>query len=72
MRLGRVFIDISYVVDMDNEEMVSSAKESLIEDVMSMVKHNETVDNIQVEEDETLDEDDISGCLLPETEEDES
>jgi hypothetical protein len=33
MRLGRVSFERSYIVDLDNEAMVSSAKEAITEDV---------------------------------------
>lgn len=40
-RLGKVVIDIGYVVDLDNEGMVGDAKDALYEDVMNAVKFNE-------------------------------
>lgn len=42
MRLGKVVIDIGYVVDLDNEEMVDHAKEALLDDIFSAAKYNET------------------------------
>jgi hypothetical protein len=41
MRLGKVVIDIGYVVDLDNEEMVGNATDAMYEDVMNAVKYNE-------------------------------
>ena len=35
MRLGRVTIDLGYVVDMDNLEMVEHAKRCIYDDVMT-------------------------------------
>lgn len=37
MRLGRVEMCISYVVDLDDQNMVDHAKESLMEDVTEAV-----------------------------------
>jgi len=40
MRVGRVFLNIEYFVDLDNEEMVQAAKEMIRDDVTDMVKYN--------------------------------
>jgi len=34
MKLGRVAINVGYVVDLDNQSMVEHAKQSILEDIM--------------------------------------
>lgn len=41
VKLGRVYFNLSYVVDMNNQEMVEQAKETIYEDIMSALKYNE-------------------------------
>ena len=48
MRMGRVTIDMGYVVDLDNQKMVNNAIDCLYEDAMSAVKYNELVAWIKV------------------------
>ena len=50
MRVGRVFLNIEYFVDLDNEEMVQAAKKFIREDVDDMVKYNEYKGYIEREE----------------------
>ena len=64
MRLGRVQISHSYVVDLDNQEMVEHGKEALFEDLMNAVKFDELWSNIQVEKDPEASENDIPEFLL--------
>ena len=69
MRLGKVYINCSYVVDLDNHEMVNDAKMCLYEDLMNAVKYDELMEWIDIEsEDELsknrLSEDDIPSFLL--------
>lgn len=66
MRLGRVCINHSYVVDLDNPDMVQEAKDCLYEDLMNAYKYNEFGDNIDVVEDKTASEEDIPEFLLEE------
>jgi hypothetical protein len=47
MRLGRVCITHSYVVDLDNADMVQAAQDALYEDIMSAVKYDELGVNIK-------------------------
>jgi hypothetical protein len=64
MRLGKITIDLEYVVDLDNEEMVEYAKNCIYEDVMSAMKYNEIQNYIKVgDEDKSLTEDDIPAFL---------
>ena len=45
--MGKVVVDMGYVVDLDDEYMVEHAKSSLFEDVMNAVKFNEIHLNIK-------------------------
>lgn len=64
MRLGRVFINFSYVVDLDDQDMVHHAIESIHEDIMSYVKRDENPDEaVNIEEDPSLSEGDIPEFL---------
>jgi hypothetical protein len=66
MKLGTVKFEVSYVVDLDNEEMVDHAKMAIDTDVRDVVKMNEQFDCITLVEDETLKESDIPVWLLTE------
>jgi len=73
MRLGRVQISHSYVVDLDNKEMVEDGTEALYDDLMNAVKFDELGANIVVLEAPDASESDIPDFLLtgnPEDEED--
>lgn len=67
-RLGRVQVSMSYVVDLDNQDMVDEAKECLVEDLMNMYKYNEEYSNIEVVEDKKAKIGDIPEFLLHEEE----
>ena len=41
MRLGRVEINFGYTVNLDDEEMVEQAKDSLYEDIMDSCENDE-------------------------------
>ena len=64
-RLGRVSFTISYVVDLDNTDMVDEAKQCVFEDVMNAVKYDEVPDCIKIEQDPTANQQDIPEFLLP-------
>lgn len=66
-RLGKVYLNIEYVVDLDNESMVDHAKDAVYEDFMSAYKFDEIHHWIKVKEDKRLKEDDIPEFLLEET-----
>ena len=67
MRLAKVTIDQSYVVDLDDEVMVQEAKNNLYEDLMNAVKYNELFQWIELgNEDPTLKPEDITECLRKE------
>ncbi|GAG14014.1 unnamed protein product, partial [marine sediment metagenome] len=65
MRTGRIVI-YSYVVDLDNEEMVERAKTCAYEDIMNAVKYNEVGNILTVEEATDLDPSDIPEFLKDE------
>lgn len=65
-RMGLVRFELSYAVDLDDKAMVDHAKECLYEDIMSMVKHDETFNGIRVEENPEVSYDDIPEFLLGE------
>ena len=58
---GKVKFCISYVVDLDNQDMVSEAMQCVFEDVMNAVKYDEVAANIKVEPDPTATEHDKIG-----------
>ena len=68
MRLGGVVINIGYVVDLDNEEMVRNAMDTLYEDVMNAYQYNEIGNWITTETMDGLLESDIHDFLLGEIE----
>lgn len=67
MRTGRIVV-YSYVVDLDNEEMVERAKTCAYEDIMNAVKYNEVGNLLSVEEAPNLDPSDIPEFLKDEEE----
>jgi hypothetical protein len=69
MRLGKVFLDIETIVDLDNPEMVERAKNILYEDIMYAGKFDEIFDCIKTAEAPDATEGDIPDFLL-ENEED--
>ena len=48
MRLGRVQISMSYVVNLNDADMVQEAKDCLYEDLMNAYKYDEIGANIEV------------------------
>jgi hypothetical protein len=66
MKLGRICVDLNYIVDMDNEEMVRHATEALYEDLMQGVKYGDLTNWIRVSEDKDAKEDMIPEFLLEE------
>lgn len=63
-RYGRVFFEISYVVDLDDRDMVDDAKQCVFEDVMSAVKNDEVTECIKIKLDPEARADDIPEFLL--------
>lgn len=63
-KLGRVYFELNYVVDLNDPGMVDHARTCLYEDIMSMLKYDEIYNCIGVREDETAKEEDIPEFLL--------
>lgn len=61
--LGRVVIDLGYVVDLDNQEMVEKAKRNFYDEMMTLDKDSELHKTISVIEDRRATEDDIPEFL---------
>jgi hypothetical protein len=66
MKLGRISLDLNYIVDMDNEEMVRHATEALYEDLMQGIKYGDLANWIRISEDKDAKEDMIPEFLLDE------
>jgi hypothetical protein len=64
MKLGRICVDLNYIVDMDNEEMVRHATEALYEDLMQGIKYGDLTNWIRISEDKNAKEDMIPEFLL--------
>jgi hypothetical protein len=63
-RYGRVTFSISYVVDLDDAEMVDEAREMVAQDVRDAIRHGEDSSYIDVEQDATATETDIHDILI--------
>ena len=64
MKLGRICVDLNYIVDMDNDEMVRHATEALYEDLMQGIKYGDLANWIRISEDKNAKEDMIPEFLL--------
>jgi len=64
MNLGKVYINASYIVDLDNRDMVEDAKLCLYEDLMNAVKYDELYLWIDVKSEDGLSQNDIPAFLL--------
>jgi hypothetical protein len=67
-RYGRVTFSISYVVDLDDAEMIDEAMEMVQEDVRDSVRHDGVSVCLETEPD-GLSEDDIHDYLIEQREE---
>lgn len=63
-RYGRVTFSVSYVVDMDDAEMIDEAREMLAEDVADAIRYREVGDVVEVEPDPNATEADIHDTLI--------
>lgn len=63
-KLGRVEFKISYVIDLENEDMIDEAKQCVYEDIMNAMKYNEVAENIDVIDDPSAKVEDIAEFLL--------
>jgi len=61
---GRVTFNVSYVVDLDNKDMIGDAKQCVFEDVMNAVKYDEVAALIKVAADPAAAQEDIPEFLL--------
>ena len=71
MRLGKVYFHASYIVDLDDKDMVDHAKDCIYEDVTNSVKYDEVACWIKVEEAPDADEGDIPEFMREDDEEEE-
>ena len=65
-KLKKVTLDLYYVVDAEDEQMIHYAKDCLYEDIMSAVKHDELFGLIRVVDAPGAKECDIPEFLLEE------
>lgn len=63
-RYGRVTFSVSYVVDLDDAEMIDDAKDAIAEDVSSAVRYGEAYAACDVTPDDTATEADIEEFLI--------
>lgn len=66
MRTGIVSFKREYVVDLDNEDMVAHAKDSIYDDVMCSVKFDSVYGEIEIDNDTPCSENDIPEFLTEE------
>jgi hypothetical protein len=70
MRLGRVEFRVSYVVDLDNPDMITHAQDAVFDDVYHTFKYGGVAEHIMTAEALPTDTaDDIPPFLLDDTEE---
>ncbi|NBO98757.1 MAG: hypothetical protein EBU90_01335 [Proteobacteria bacterium] len=63
--LARIVIDLSYVVDINDPDMIEEATQCIYEDIMNAVKYNELENYIVMQDpDPNLTEDDIPEFLV--------
>ena len=63
-RYGRVTFSISYVVDLDDAEMVDEAREMIVEDIQDSFRYRDSWAAIDVQPDATATEEDIADFLI--------
>ena len=63
-RYGRVTFSVSYVVDLDDAEMIDNAKDAITEDVSSVVRYGEAYAACDAMPDDTATEADIEEFLI--------
>ena len=68
-RYGRVRFSISYVVDLDDAEMIGEAVEMVAEDVQDAIRYGEVSAYIETEPDAAATEADIHDYLIERQEE---
>jgi len=70
-KIGRVYFCLEYFVDLNDSDMVEHAKDSLWDDINSLVKHNEVYQCIGVQETPEHSYDDIPEFLRHDGEDEE-
>jgi hypothetical protein len=70
--LGKLVIDLGYVVDLNDEKMIELGKDCLYEDLMALVKNNEIYDAIRLINSPESNPSDIPEFILTETTEENS
>ncbi|MCK4260342.1 MAG: hypothetical protein KAX49_15300 [Halanaerobiales bacterium] len=63
-RLGRVYVNLGYTVDLDNDNMIDEAIECIHEDINNSLKHAELDAYIKIDLDPSAKEEDIPEFLL--------
>ena len=63
-RYGRVSFSISYVVDLDDAEMIDEAMEMVAEDVQDVIRYRDSWASIEVKPDAAATEADIHDYLI--------
>ena len=64
MKIGKVYLTMEYIVDLDNETMIEEAKQCLYDDLMTIYKYDEVFNHIDTAPVADATEDDIPEFLL--------
>lgn len=56
---GRLVIDLGYVVDLNNQDMINESRSCFMEDIHSLQKYEELSDHIKLIEDNNVTDSDI-------------
>ena len=59
MKLGKIVIDLGYVVDMNDADMIEESKRCFFEDLMNSIKYNELTGLMSIIKEKGLKESDI-------------
>lgn len=66
MKLGKIYISHKYIVDLEDQNMIEQAKIAMYEDLMNAVKYDELHLWINIDQDDTAEEQDIPEFLIEE------
>lgn len=69
-KMGRVVIDLGYVVYLDDAKMIARAKRNFYDDIMNLIKNDEIFGCIDAIADKNATEEEIPEFLLPEVDPD--
>jgi len=67
--LGRIVVDLGYIVDLNDSTMVENAKKCFYEDLMGLVKFNQVWDGFKIQKAKKAKIQDIPDFILPSMEE---